>query len=51
MLESLDMVQHSLGYLAVLVAKLGQENIENWGDLLGKCDTFISLCNPDQIRY
>ena len=51
MLESLDMVQHSLGYLAVLVAKLGQENIENWGDLLAKCDTFISLCNPEQIRW
>jgi len=50
-LESLDMVQHSLGYLAVLVAKLGQENVENWGDLLAKCDTFISLCNPEQIRF
>lgn len=50
MLESLDMTQHSLGYLAVLVAKLSQENIENWADLLGKCDTFVSRACPEQIK-
>jgi len=50
-LESLDMSQHSLGYLAVLVAKLGQENIDNFGDLLAKCDQFIGAASPEQIRF
>jgi len=50
-LETLDMSSHSLGYLAVLMAKLGQENIDNFGDILGKCDAFISTCSPDQIRF
>lgn len=50
-LESLDMTQHSLGYLAVLVAKLSQENIDNWADLLGKCDTFVSRACPEQIKF
>jgi len=50
-LESLDMAQHSLGYLAVLVAKLGQENLENFGDVLSKCDQFIGVASPEQIRF
>ena len=45
------MSQHSLGYLAVLVAKLGQENMDNFGDVLAKCDTFIGVASPEQIRY
>ena len=64
------MSQHSLGYLAVLVAKLGQvlflshplskkclqtlkpsqENVDNFGDLLAKCDQFIGAASPEQIR-
>jgi len=50
-LDILDMNSNSLGYLAVLLAKLGQENLENFGEVLAKCDTFISSCNLDQIRY
>jgi COP9 signalosome complex subunit 3 len=50
-LEILDMSSHSLGYLAVLMAKLGQENLENFGDVLAKCDSFVSACNLDQIRF
>jgi len=50
-LESLDMGQHSLGYLAVLVAKLAQESVDNFPDLLAKCDRFIEAASPDQIRF
>ena len=50
LLESLDPSQHSLGYLAVLVAKLGQENITSWPHLLTLCDNFVCVCNNDQIR-
>ena len=61
------MAQHSLGYLAVLVAKLGQvlsdfqkctekyltfqENVDNFGDVLAKCDQFIGAASPEQIRW
>lgn len=50
-LESLDMTQHSLGYIAVLVAKLSQENLENFGDILAKCDQFMGVASPEQIRF
>jgi len=50
-LESLDMSQHSLGYLAVLVAKLGQDTTNTWQQILGLCDNFVSVCNNDQIRF
>ena len=52
-LESLDMSQHSLGYLAVLVARIGHvgaEETEVWADMISKCDRFVSVCNNDQIR-
>ena len=50
-LESLDMSQHSLGYLAVLVAKLGQDTTNTWQQILALCDNFVSVCNNDQIRW
>ena len=52
-LESLDMSQHSLGYLAVLVARIGHvgaEETEVWAEMISKCDRFVSVCNNDQIR-
>ena len=52
-LESLDMSQHSLGYLAVLVARIGHvgmEETEVWADMISKCDQLVSVCNIDQIR-
>jgi len=49
-LESLDMQQHSMGYMAVLAAKI--HNIDNnWDDLLSKIETFVSQCNGEQVRY
>jgi len=50
-LESLDMSQHSLGYIAVLVAKLSQETLDNFSDILTKCDTFLGAASPEQIRF
>ena len=53
-LDSLDPCAHSLGYLAALVARLGQvgdNEPELWNDLMGKCDNFVSVCNDDQIRF
>ena len=49
-LESLDPSQHSLGYLAALVAKLGQDTTNTWPHLLGLCDNLVSVCHNDQIR-
>jgi len=50
-LESLDPQQHSLGYLAVLVAKLSQDTTNTWPHLLSLCDNLVSVCNNDQIRF
>jgi len=50
-LDSLDMAQHTLGYLAVLVAKLAQDNVDNFPDLLAKCDRFLGAASPDQLRF
>ena len=53
-LESLEPCAHSLGYLATLVARLGQvgdNEPELWSDLVTKCDNFVSVCNDDQIRF
>jgi len=50
-MESLDMAQHSLGYIAVLVTKLQQDNLENFGEILAKCDQFMGVASPEQIRF
>ena len=53
LLETLDMSQHSLGYLAVLVARIGhvgEGEVEVWSEMLAKCDNFVSVCNNDQIK-
>jgi len=49
-LDSLDMQQHSMGYMAVLTAKIHHID-NNWDDLLQKVDTFVSQCNGEQVRY
>jgi len=49
-LESLDVQQHSMGYMAVLAAKI--HNIDdNFEDVFGRVDTFIVQCNGEQVRY
>jgi len=53
-LANLDPAQHSLGYLAVLVARIGQvgdNETEVWNEMLGKCDKLVSDCNTDQIKF
>lgn len=49
-LDSLDIQQHSMGYMAVLAAKI--HNIDdNFDDVFSRVDTFIGQCNGEQIRY
>jgi len=53
-LANLDPAQHSLGYLAVLVARIsqvGDNETEVWNEMLAKCDKLVSECNHDQIKF
>lgn len=49
--ESLDPSQHTLACLAVLAARLQQDNIEDWDLLLARIDTLIAQSNDEQIRF
>lgn len=37
--------------LVLEIIMINQENVENFGEVLAKCDQFIGLASPEQIRW
>lgn len=54
-LETLEIFQHSLGILAILLVKLNLLSAANTNEyqevLFSQIQEFINVCNPDQIRH
>lgn len=50
-LDSLNMQQHSIGYLAILCAKYKLSQNSDYLPLFNRAAEFINLCNGEQIRF
>jgi len=50
-LETLDIQQHSLGVLAILMARIKYYSLNDWDILSNSITSFICNCNGEQIRF
>jgi len=49
--ESLDDNQHIMGCLAIVAARLKNDNVENWDQMLHRIDNLFTVINDEQQRF